>query len=82
MEFIFFGEVISMIRALIRNPNTGQHRWFVFPLYFGKLMAIGCSGNLNNPVEVVEIDGTSKFGTGYYTVEELEKLNQIAEGYY
>ncbi len=45
-------------------------------------MAIGCSGNLNNPVEVVEIDGTSKFGTGYYTVEELEKLNQIAEGYY
>lgn len=29
-----------------------------------------------------EVDGTSKFGTGYYTVEELEALNQIAEGYY
>lgn len=77
-----FIEVVGMIRALIRNPNTGQRQWFVFPLYFGKLMAIGCSGNLNNSVEVVEVDGTSRFGTGYYTVEELESLNQIAEGYY
>lgn len=33
-------------------------------------------------VEVVEVDGTNRFGTGYYTVEELEALNQIAEGYY
>ena len=30
-----------MIRALIRNPNTGQQRWFIFPLYFGKLSEIG-----------------------------------------
>lgn len=45
-------------------------------------MAIGCSGNLNNTVEVIAIEGTNRFSTGYYTVEELEALNQIAEGYY
>ena len=71
-----------MIRALIRNPNTGRRHWFVFPLYFGKLMEIGCSGNYNNTVEIVAIEGTNRFSAGYYTVEELETLNRIAEGYY
>lgn len=75
-------EVFSMIRALIKNPNTGQRHWFVFPLYFGKLMAIGCSGNYNNTVEIVDIEGTNRFGTGYCTLNELEDLNKIAEGYY
>lgn len=77
-----FIEVVGMIRALIRNPDTGQRRWFAFPLCFGKLIEIGFSGDFNDIVEVVEVDGTSRFGTGYYTVEELEALNQIAEGYY
>lgn len=71
-----------MIRALIKNPNTGQRHWFVFPLYFGKLMAIGCSGNYDNTVEIVDIEGTNRFGTGYCTLNELEDLNKIAEGYY
>lgn len=77
-----FIEVVGMIRALIRNPDTGQRHWFVFPLYFGKLMEIGCSGNYNNTVEIVAIEGTNRFSTGYYTVEELEELNRLAEGYY
>lgn len=71
-----------MIRALIRNPNTGQRHWFIFPLYFEKLMAIGCSGNGNNLVEIVAIEGTNRFSTGYYTVEELEELNHFAKRYY
>ena len=36
-----------MIRALIRNPDTGQRRWFAFPLCFGKLIEIGFSGDFN-----------------------------------
>lgn len=68
-----------MIKALIKNPNTSQSQWFEFPLYFGKLIEIGCSGNYNNTVEIVQIEGTNKFCVGYYTLTELEKLNQIAE---
>ena len=71
-----------MIRALNRNPDTGQRRWFAFPLYFGKLVEIGFSGDFNDIVEVVEVDGTNRFGTGYCTLNELEDLNKIAEGYY
>lgn len=69
-----------MIRALIRNPNTGQQRWFIFPLYFGKLTEIGFSGDYNDGVEIVEIDGTNQFYTGYCTLNELEDLNRLAEG--
>lgn len=77
-----FIEVVGIIRALIRNPDTGQRRWFAFPLYFGKLVEIGFSGDFNDIVEVVEVDGTNRFGTGYCTLNELEDLNKIAEGYY
>lgn len=77
-----FIEVVGMIRALIRNLDTGQRRWFAFPLYFGKLVEIGFSGDFNDIVEVVEVDGTNRFGTGYCTLNELEDLNKIAEGYY
>ena len=67
-----------MIRALIRNPNTGRSCWFEFPLYFGKLIEIGCSGNYKNMVEVLEVEGTTCFSVGYYTLEELEYLNRLA----
>lgn len=70
-----------MIRALIKNPNTGQSRWFDFPLYFGALMKIGCSGNYNNMIEVVEIEGAVCFSPGFYRVEDLERLNQLVDGY-
>lgn len=67
------------VRALIRNPNTGQRRWFAFPLYFGKLIEIGFSGDFNDIVEILEVDGTSLFQEGCCRLNELEELNQIAE---
>lgn len=68
-----------MIHALIKNESTGKSAWFGFPLYFGKLSKIGHSGDYNDMVHVQEVEGTNLFGPGYYTLYELEALNNIAK---
>lgn len=67
------------MKALIQNPKTGQKRWFLLPLYFGKLSLIGHSCNYDDQVYVEEVDGTLLFAPGYYTLHELEELNRLAE---
>ncbi|MGT2888377.1 hypothetical protein N1495_01325 [Streptococcus didelphis] len=68
-----------MLRAYIINPKNNKGGWFTFPLYFGKLTRIGHTGNYNDYVEIRNVEGFDNISLGLYDLEDLEKLNRLAE---
>lgn len=69
-----------MLRAYIINPQNNKGAWFDFPLYFGKLSRISHSGSYDDSVEIISFEGDSALRLGYYTLNELERLNAGIEG--
>lgn len=69
-----------MLKAYIINPKNNKGAWFEFPLYFGKLSRIGHSGSYEDSVEIVSFEDDSSLRLGYYTLNDLERLNAGIEG--